>query len=204
MESNVVKEAVDFLINARPSSTAAGGTETTQLSTSLNELHVTAPPVESRKITVKRKSIAFPVKCNCGRCSKCVPSPSGKVVPTIKTLGTYLACVFFSDWIWNGSKFVQVSKEWKMSDSSDSIQSLLCTLIENVEVATQKVVNQRMYIHTYIHTYGHMCALNMYCCAQAEFVKEMAGIYSMIQSNCSRFLDVVSFYRTRYMNPVFY
>lgn len=49
------------------------------------------------------------------------------------------------DWVWNGRKFIQVSREWKMSDSSGSIQSALCGLIENVETATQKVVNQRMY-----------------------------------------------------------
>ncbi len=47
------------------------------------------------------------------------------------------------DWVWNGTKFVQVSKEWRMSDSSSSIQSTLCALIENVETATRKVVDQR-------------------------------------------------------------
>lgn len=47
------------------------------------------------------------------------------------------------DWVWNGRNFVQVSKEWKMSDSSGSIQSALCGLIETVEAATRKVVDQR-------------------------------------------------------------
>lgn len=32
-----------------------------------------------------------------------------------------------------------------MSDSSDSIQSSLCALIENVEAATRKVVDQRVF-----------------------------------------------------------
>lgn len=53
---------------------------------------------------------------------------------------------FTLDWVWNGSKFVQVSREWRMSDSSDSIQSALCSLIENVESATLKVVHQRTYV----------------------------------------------------------
>ena len=33
-----------------------------------------------------------------------------------------------------------------MSDSSGSVQSFLCELIENVEAATQKVVDQRKII----------------------------------------------------------
>lgn len=37
-----------------------------------------------------------------------------------------------------------------MSDSSDCVQSALCGLIENVEAATSKVVDQRMLIN--IHT----------------------------------------------------
>ena len=168
MESDVVKEAVDFLINARPSSTSAGGTETTQLSTSLDNLHVAAPPVESRKITVKRKSLALPVKCNCGRCSKCVPSPSGKVMKYTQTLGTLSGCAKL-DWIWNGSKFVQVSREWKMSDSSDSIQSLLCTLIESVEAATQKVVNQRTCVHTYL-MYVCVCQYSEELCLFSKYM----------------------------------
>jgi hypothetical protein len=63
-------------------------------------------------------------KCSCGRCSRCVPSPS--------------------DWIWNGTNFVQVStREWKMSDSQDSIQHFLVRLINAVEEATTRIIQEQ-------------------------------------------------------------
>jgi hypothetical protein len=63
-------------------------------------------------------------------------------------VGKGITSVNHLDWVWNGRKFVQVSKEWKMSDSSSSIQSALCGLIETVEAATSKVVDQRKLLHT--------------------------------------------------------
>ncbi|CAI8005393.1 Inositol polyphosphate-4-phosphatase type I A [Geodia barretti] len=62
-------------------------------------------------------------KCTCGKCSRCVPSPS--------------------DWIWNGKNFVKVStREWKMSDSQDSIQHYLVRLINAVEEATTRIIQE--------------------------------------------------------------
>ncbi len=79
MESKVVKEAVDSLIKARPNSTPTGSSDVTNnLSTSLDNLQPETPPVDIRRASTKRKSVVYPgTKCNCGRCSKCVSSPSG-------------------------------------------------------------------------------------------------------------------------------
>ena len=136
MESDSIKKSVDNLIKARPCVSIADDTSAVTKS-SENALF----NAENRHSSMKRKSVVSPLaKCNCGKCSKCVPSPSGKTMPprsysSVGSLGV--------DWVWNGRKFVQVSKEWKMSDSSGSIQSALCGLIETVEAATRKVVDQR-------------------------------------------------------------
>lgn len=140
MESDTIKDSIENLIKARPSvTTASASDESSALTKSLDTL----VNMENRHLSIKRKSVALPVtKCNCGKCLKCVPSPSGKRTPE-KIFVTLLAVCSLLDWVWNGRKFVQVSKEWKMSDSSGSIHSALCGLIETVESATQKVVDQR-------------------------------------------------------------
>ena len=75
MESQVVKEAVESLIGARPCSSS---NDTTLLNTSSLDNLAAHVPKEMRRISMKRRSVALPsTKCNCGRCSKCVPTPSG-------------------------------------------------------------------------------------------------------------------------------
>lgn len=141
MESDTIKESIDNLIKARPCVSVADDTGSLTKSYE-NTLFNTG----NRHSSMKRKSVALPLaKCNCGKCSKCVPSPSGKTVPSIGVAFTFGSVGI--DWVWNGRKFVQVSKEWKMSDSSGSIQSALCSLIETVEAATRKVVDQRKQIN---------------------------------------------------------
>ena len=43
------------------------------------------------------------IKCTCGKCSKCVPSPSGECDPLLLYCSNgYWYCV---DWIWNGERY---------------------------------------------------------------------------------------------------
>ena len=73
MESDTIKEAIDALTRARPC--VAHNDDQSSLIKSLNN------PVskENRQSSLKRKSVALQAgKCNCGKCSKCVPSPSGE------------------------------------------------------------------------------------------------------------------------------
>ncbi len=73
MESDIVKEAIDGLIKARPGASESSDSSITR------SLDILAPNRDTRKLSMKRKSVALPVtKCNCGKCSKCVPSPSGR------------------------------------------------------------------------------------------------------------------------------
>lgn len=71
-----MKDAIDALINARPGQPSPKLQHkdepllTKSLDTSLNK--------ENVQLDVKRKSVHLPVtKCSCGKCSRCVPSPSG-------------------------------------------------------------------------------------------------------------------------------
>lgn len=72
MEADVIKESIDNLIRARPcASTASASLLTKSLDTSYSK--------EAKHSSMKRKSVALPAsKCNCGKCPKCVSSPSGK------------------------------------------------------------------------------------------------------------------------------
>lgn len=64
METKIVKEAVEGLIVARPGNALS-----------------TAPPTskDAKRMSMKRQSIAVVGKCTCGKCLKCVPSPSGEL-----------------------------------------------------------------------------------------------------------------------------
>ncbi|XP_064387064.1 inositol polyphosphate-4-phosphatase type I A-like isoform X2 [Halichondria panicea] len=108
METKIVKEAVEGLIVARPGNALS-----------------TAPPTskDAKRMSMKRQSIAVVGKCTCGKCLKCVPSPS--------------------DWLWNGSRVVQISSKWMMSDSISSIQNDLVKIVGLVESATLLVVDQQ-------------------------------------------------------------
>ena len=78
MESETIKKSIDDLIKARPTASTASlmtPTDNDSLTNSIDN------PIsrEGRYSSIKRKSVALPAaKCNCGKCSKCVPSPSGK------------------------------------------------------------------------------------------------------------------------------
>ncbi len=73
MESDTIKEAIDALTRARPC--VSQNDDQSNLTKSLN----TPISKENRHSSIKRKSVALPAgKCNCGKCSKCVPSPSGE------------------------------------------------------------------------------------------------------------------------------
>lgn len=76
-----MKESIDTLIRARPCvSTASASDDSSSLTKSLDIKSVDILfNKENRHSSMKRKSVALPVtKCNCGKCSKCVPSPSGE------------------------------------------------------------------------------------------------------------------------------
>lgn len=78
MESETIKKSIDDLIKARPTVSTASPVIPTDLDSLTNSLD---SPIsrEGRYSSIKRKSVALPAaKCNCGKCSKCVPSPSGK------------------------------------------------------------------------------------------------------------------------------
>ena len=78
MESDIVKESIDALINARPSSNPGSF-----LSGSLGDLSSAMMYDDNRGTSLKRKSVALPItKCNCGLCSKCIPTPSGEFIAT--------------------------------------------------------------------------------------------------------------------------
>lgn len=84
MESDAIKGSIDILIKARPCvSTATGSDDLSDLTKSLD----TVFNKESRHLSMKRKSMALPVtKCNCGKCSKCIPSPSGECTLSMQDL----------------------------------------------------------------------------------------------------------------------
>ena len=68
MESKTVKDAIDALIQARPggsspSNDGGGATRDTKRST----------------LCRRRSHVPSGSKCNCGKCSKCLPSPSGEL-----------------------------------------------------------------------------------------------------------------------------
>lgn len=64
MESKVVKDAIDGLIMARPSQ--ALGKDIAPMTK------------EMKRMSLRRKaSLAAGGKCTCGKCTKCIPSPSG-------------------------------------------------------------------------------------------------------------------------------
>ena len=69
MESDAIKNSIDNLIKARPcASTASASDSSSALTKSLN----TPYSKENRHASMKRKSVALPAKCNCGKCSKCM------------------------------------------------------------------------------------------------------------------------------------
>ena len=73
MESDTIKESIEVLTRARPC--VSSNEDSSSLTKSLN----TPIAKENKYSSMKRKSVALPAgKCNCGKCSKCVPSPSGK------------------------------------------------------------------------------------------------------------------------------
>lgn len=93
MESDTIKDSIENLIKARPSVTTAS---TSDYSSVLTKSVDTLWNVENRHSSMKRKSMALPVaKCNCGKCLKCVPSPSGKRAPSRIVLFFNLGCYFF-------------------------------------------------------------------------------------------------------------
>lgn len=63
MESKTVKDAIDGLIMARPS----------KANKDINY------PRDTKRLSLRRKSLyGQGGKCTCGRCTKCIPSPSGE------------------------------------------------------------------------------------------------------------------------------
>lgn len=121
MQSSVVTEAIEGLIMARPAAMGEKG-EGTGGGSKRGTLQK-----ENKKQSLKRHSVAVggaKGPCTCGKCCRCIPSPS--------------------DWVWNGCQFVQVStREWKLTDSCESVQRSLVALVEAVELATMKVVDQQ-------------------------------------------------------------
>lgn len=81
MESDTIKESIDTLIKARPYASVANDPQTTNnIPSSLTKSLDGPSSRESRYTSLKRKSAALSAaKCNCGKCAKCVPSPSGKL-----------------------------------------------------------------------------------------------------------------------------
>ena len=74
VESTTVKEAIKTLIGARPGS--AESSSDSLLSTRSMDAVFSQ---ENKRLSIKRKSVALSnTKCICGKCSKCIPSPSGK------------------------------------------------------------------------------------------------------------------------------
>ena len=95
----------------------------------------TSPPPPSPGAS-RRAPEARRKRCSCGKCSRCVPSPSGELSHMTQTdtcthafqfvslhvcvCVCVCVCVYCSsDWVWNGSKYVQVStRDWKMVNLS--------------------------------------------------------------------------------------
>ena len=76
MESKVVRDAIDGLIMARPSQTL--GKDLASMSK------------EMKRMSLRRKaSLAAGGKCTCGKCTKCIPSPSGTERYPVKLLYIY-------------------------------------------------------------------------------------------------------------------
>ena len=77
METSTVKEAIDMLIHARPGHCTPPEITENKVG-GANDLG--PPPAQPgvKRSTLKRKS--FIGKCHCGKCFKCVPSPSGECV----------------------------------------------------------------------------------------------------------------------------
>lgn len=79
MESSTIKESIDTLIRARPCVSTSGSLPSSSDLSSLTSSLDNLGNKENKRLSMKRKSVALPsTKCNCGKCSKCVPSPSGK------------------------------------------------------------------------------------------------------------------------------
>jgi hypothetical protein len=122
-QSSIVLEAIGDLIRARP------GNPTLSFSSPICTTSAISINPEKRNLTLRRNAPG-PTRtgCTCGRCAKCVPSPS--------------------DWIWNGSHYVQVSTgEWKLEDTAGSIQELLVRLLDKVEIASKKIIEQQHEAH---------------------------------------------------------
>ena len=79
MESSTVKGAIDALIQARPGSSAPAPTSGGGAS---------KDEASAKRATMKRRSNAGGgLKCNCGKCTRCLPSPSGEsTAPYVCTL----------------------------------------------------------------------------------------------------------------------
>ena len=71
MESSTVKSAIDSLIQARPGSSSSSPT---------NGGGANKEQAAVKRSTLKRRSNAGTSgwRCNCGKCTKCLPSPSGE------------------------------------------------------------------------------------------------------------------------------
>ena len=89
-QSPSVLEAIGDLIRARPGDPVLAFSNSS-LSTS-SPLHI-AP--ERRKLTL-RKKLPTPnrIGCNCGKCAKCIPSPSGESLCTCVYMYTVLVGIF--------------------------------------------------------------------------------------------------------------
>jgi hypothetical protein len=76
MESAIIKESIDDLIKARPSVSTASASDGSSVQTKTPDSLFNT---DNRHLSMRRRSAAVSsAKCNCGRCSKCIPSPSGK------------------------------------------------------------------------------------------------------------------------------
>ena len=82
MESSTVKGAIDGLIQARPGSSSASSLAGSSPPSGGGANKGQDQPAVKRAVT-KRRSHYIPNpsvgwKCNCGKCTKCLPSPSGE------------------------------------------------------------------------------------------------------------------------------
>ena len=75
-----MKDTIEFLIKARPCTSGVGMQSSSDTSILTGSLDASSLFNKDKRLSMRRKSVATPsAKCNCGKCSKCIPSPSGKL-----------------------------------------------------------------------------------------------------------------------------
>ena len=185
MQSSVVSNAIEGLIVARPG--AILGVDVGSEGVGDGGMNLTVPTSPSKRQSMKRRSMAFGGKCNCGKCCRCVPSPSGKCLSFSLCVGMCVSvcrdvcvcvCLYLLNvWMWlslpsrlalewaqicsSQFKRMEIGKQLFLSifpsqvirelsppqtDSCASIQRSLMSIVDAVETATRKVVDQRKFV----------------------------------------------------------